>query len=136
MIAEAAGSPACVAAERLILVVDDEPGVRFVVVRLLQEEGYRVFEATDGLDAIDLVRAAPDRLDLVVSDIHMPRINGIQLLQLLTLETPDLPCILMSGYSLPQLARLGIVAPCGVLPKPLVPVAFLDEVRRCVRQRN
>jgi DNA-binding NtrC family response regulator len=71
-------------------------------------------------------------LDAVVSDIVMPRMNGVELLQSLSLEHPRLPVILMSGYDMNQLSRLGIVSPCGVLSKPFPPDQLLAEVRRCI----
>ena len=116
--------------------VDDEPAVRYIVRRLLDEDGYHVHEAGDGAEALELVRAAPERLDLVVSDVSMPRVNGVQLLQMPAVETPELPCILISAFTPPDLERRGIAVPCGVLMKPLVPAPFLDEVRRCLRHRN
>jgi CheY-like chemotaxis protein len=119
-----------------ILVVDDEPNVRFIIRRLLDGQGYLVHEAGDGLQALEMVRAAPDLLDLVVSDLVMPRLNGIQLLQVLSVESPEIPLVLISGYAPPELAEFGIAAPCGVLAKPLVEDAFLAEVKRCLRQRN
>ena len=132
----ATAGPGSQGAPREILVVDDEPLVRYIVRRLLHEHGYAVYEAQDGAEALDLVRAAQNRLDLVVSDIAMPRVNGVQLLQVLSLEAPELPCILISGYTPPELERLGIAAPCGILTKPLIEAVFLDEVRRCLRNRN
>ena len=119
-----------------ILVVDDEPGVRLVIRRMLDEQGYQVHEAGDGLQALEMVRAAPDLLDLVVSDLAMPRLNGIQLVQVLSVESPEIPFVLISGYAAPELERFGIVAPCGMLAKPLVEDVFLAEVKRCLRQRN
>lgn len=119
-----------------ILVVDDEPGVRLIIRRLLDGQGYQVHEAGDGVQALELVRAAPDLLDLVVSDLAMPRLNGIQLVQVLSVETPEIPFVLISGYAAPELAEFGIVAPCGMLAKPLVEDVFLAEVKRCLRQRN
>jgi CheY-like chemotaxis protein len=71
-------------------------------------------------------------LDAVVSDIVMPRMNGVELLQTLSLELPRLPVILMSGYDMNQLTQLGIVSPCGVLSKPFPPELLLAEVRRCI----
>jgi CheY-like chemotaxis protein len=124
------------ATRRQILVVDDEPNVRVMIRRVLDEVGYRVFEAGDGLQALELVRAGPDLLDLVVSDLIMPRLNGVQLVQILSVETPELPFVLISGYAPPELAALGVVAPCGMLAKPLVVDVFLAEVQRCLRQRN
>jgi two-component system cell cycle sensor histidine kinase/response regulator CckA len=121
---------------RQVMVVEDEPFVRRLTARLLREAGYAVHETQDGLEALEFVQAAPDLLDVVVSDVVMPRLNGVELLQRLSSACPDLPCILMSGYGIPQLADLGITAPCGILTKPVPPDVLLDEVRRCLRQRN
>jgi CheY-like chemotaxis protein len=115
-----------------VLVVDDEPSVRRFACRVLSQAGYGVREAADGLDALSLVRSGMTDLDVVVSDIVMPRMNGVELLQSLSLERPRLPVILMSGYDMKQLSRLGIVSPCGVLSKPFPPEMLLAEVRRCI----
>jgi DNA-binding NtrC family response regulator len=68
----------------------------------------------------------------VVSDIVMPRLNGVQLLEALAVSHPDLPIILMSGYAPTQLAERGIAAPCSVLSKPFSPQSLLAEVQRCL----
>jgi CheY-like chemotaxis protein len=115
-----------------VLVVDDEPSVRRFACRVLREAGYGVREAADGLDALSLIRGGVVDVDAVVSDIVMPRMNGVELLQSLSLERPRLPVILMSGYDMNQLTRLGIVGPCGVLSKPFPPDLLLAEVRRCI----
>ena len=115
-----------------ILVVDDEPTVRRFASRVLREAGYGVTEAVDGLDALSVIRSGIVELGVVVSDIVMPRMNGVELLRSLALERPRLPVILMSGYDLNQLSRLGIVSPCGVLSKPFPPERLLAEVRRCI----
>jgi two-component system cell cycle sensor histidine kinase/response regulator CckA len=124
------------AAGRQVMVVDDEPIVRRMTARLIQEAGYSVHEATDGLEALEFVQAAPELLDVVVSDVVMPRLDGVGLVQRIASMCSDLPCILVSGYGIPQLAALGIAAPCGILTKPVPPDVLLDEVRRCLRQRN
>jgi CheY-like chemotaxis protein len=115
-----------------VLVVDDEPSGRRFACRVLREAGYWVREAADGLDALSLIRSGVVDLDAVVSDVVMPRMNGVELLQSLSLEHPRLPVILMSGYHMNQLTRLGIVSPCGVLSKPFPPDQLLAEVRRCI----
>ena len=116
-----------------VLVVDDEPAVRRFAVRVLREEGYAVQEATDGAEALELIRMTPAEIAVVVSDIVMPRVNGVQLLQFLSVSRPELPVILMSGYGTTQLAERGIASPCAVLTKPFPPDALLAEVRRCIR---
>ena len=118
-----------------VLVVDDEPAVRRLLARLLEAEGYTIHEAADGADALELVRADGDLFDVIVSDIVMPRINGVELMQVLSTAFPDLPVILISAYGNAELADRGIAAPCAVLGKPIVPELLLAEVRRCSRRR-
>jgi len=115
-----------------VLVVDDEAAVRRFAARVLQREGYQVFEATDGAEALEVVRA--NSLAIVVSDIVMPRLNGVELVQALAVSHPDLPVVLMSGYATAALAELGIAAPCSILPKPFPAERLLEEVQRCLRR--
>lgn len=115
-----------------VLVVDDEPAVRRYASRVLREAGFGVEEAADGLEALARIRSRIVEPDAVLSDIVMPRMNGIELLQSLSLERPRLPVILMSGYGTDQLADRGIVSPCGVLAKPFPAEALVAEVRRCL----
>jgi two-component system cell cycle sensor histidine kinase/response regulator CckA len=115
-----------------VLVVDDEPMVRRFAARVLREQGFGVHEATDGEEALALIRAGVADLDVVLSDIVMPRMNGVQLLHSLSTLRPDLPVLLMSGYATTQLADLGITSPCGVLAKPFSSEALVAEVRRCI----
>ena len=116
-----------------VLVVDDEPMIRRFASRVLREEGFGVREATDGAEALELIRDGRADFGVVLSDIVMPRLNGVQLLQSLSALRPDLPVILMSGYGSAQLAERGIASPCGVLGKPFSPEALVAEVRRCMR---
>jgi two-component system, cell cycle sensor histidine kinase and response regulator CckA len=117
-----------------ILVVDDETAVRRFAARVLQREGYVVVEATDGVEALELVQVQGISVEVVVSDIVMPRLNGVELMQALSLSHPLLPFILMSGYATAALSELGIVAPCSVLPKPFPSELLLAEVQRCIRR--
>ena len=118
-----------------VLVVDDEPTVRRFTSRILEEHGFSVQVATDGLEALEALQS-DSFLDLVVSDIVMPRLNGIELYQTMSTMYPDIPVILMSGYGTDRLNELGIALPCGVLAKPFLPKILISEVRRCMRQRN
>jgi CheY-like chemotaxis protein len=114
-----------------ILVVDDEPGVRLLVCRMLAQGGYGTCEAADGAEALASLRAGLP-VDLVLSDVAMPQLNGVQLLEALSLSHPDLPVLLMSGYAVEALVARGIAAPCGIVMKPFTPERLLDEVRRCL----
>lgn len=118
-----------------VLVVDDEPVVRRFAERVLHQAGFGVHQATDGAEALELIRAGLATPAVVLSDIMMPRMNGVELLESLSTLRPDLPVILMSGYGKAQLAERGIASPCGVLSKPFTSDLLVAEVRRCIRSQ-
>jgi CheY-like chemotaxis protein len=115
-----------------VLVVDDDPVVRTLAVRILSEGGFDVCEAPDGAAALQLLERSAEPVHLVLSDIVMPRLNGVQLLEQLSVSYPDLPVILMSGYQPADLDAQGIAAPCAILRKPFAAEVLLAEVRRCL----
>jgi two-component system, cell cycle sensor histidine kinase and response regulator CckA len=119
-----------------VLVVDDEEAVRRYACRVLERAGYGIFEATDGVEALELIQGQTVALEVVVSDIVMPRMNGVELMQALSVSQPELPVILMSGYATESLAELGITTLCSILAKPFTAERLLDEVDRCIRRRD
>ena len=119
-----------------ILVVDDEGAVRRFAARVLERAGYAVVEARDGVEALELLNQGLGWFDAVVSDIVMPRLNGVELMQALSTTRPDLPVILMSGYATAALTEIGISPPCGILPKPFPAERLLEKIRRCTRRRD
>jgi DNA-binding NtrC family response regulator len=123
-------------APRLVLVVDDEPGIRRIIARILLGAGYSVHEAGDGIEALELINSGDPVTDVVVSDIVMPRLNGVELLEELSRSRPDLPIILISGYGTAELSDRGVISPCAVLNKPFTPERLLAEVRRCIAERK
>ncbi len=129
-------SPARAGAGLTVLVVDDETAVRRFAVRVLQRDGYEVLEAGDGAEALELLRADKATIDVIVSDIVMPRLNGVELMQAVAEARPDLPVVLMSGYATAALSELGIATPCSIVPKPFSAERLLAEVHRCVRGRD
>jgi DNA-binding response OmpR family regulator len=114
-------------------VVDDEPLVRRFAARVLEDEGFLVSQAADGVEALRLLREEVPDVVAVVSDIVMPRLNGVELLQALSSTHPQLPVLLMSGYAGRELEGMGIAVPCGILMKPFGPERLVAEVRRCLR---
>lgn len=84
-----------------ILIVDDEPEVRAVVAEFLEDFGYRVLLADGGAAALTLLRDHP-AIELMLSDIRMPEMSGIELADLATGQNPRLKVILMSGYFVAQ----------------------------------
>jgi two-component system, cell cycle sensor histidine kinase and response regulator CckA len=119
-----------------ILVVDDERAVRHYAARILQRDGHTVYQAADGAEALDLIDRDSVPVELVVSDIIMPRLNGVELMKALAVTNPGVPIILMSAYAQGELLEMGVVAPCGVVPKPFPAERLLEEVRRCLSKRR
>ncbi len=115
-----------------VLVVDDEPAVRRFAARALEGQGYQVSTAKDGVEALELVGELQRPLGLVVTDVVMPRLDGVELLRTLSASHPALPVILMSGYATEHLVDVGVTAPCAVLGKPFSVDALVREVRRCL----
>jgi CheY-like chemotaxis protein len=89
------------AASELILVVDDDPDVRVIVAEYLEETGFDTIEAENGISALRLLDHNP-RVKLIISDIRMPQMSGIELAKNAQRRQPGLPVILISGYFLPQ----------------------------------
>jgi two-component system cell cycle sensor histidine kinase/response regulator CckA len=118
-----------------VLVVDDEPGIRHVITRILADEGYFVHEASDGLEALELIKIGSPPMDVVVSDVVMPRLNGVELLREASRARPSLPFILISGYGTEELTQRGIAPPCALLSKPFPSERLIAEVRRCIAER-
>jgi two-component system cell cycle sensor histidine kinase/response regulator CckA len=81
-----------------ILVVEDEPAVRQLVAAALERAGYRVFEAGDGERALSLFEANETTIDLLVTDLRMPQMDGTELVRLLRARAPNLKVICVSGY--------------------------------------
>jgi DNA-binding NtrC family response regulator len=115
---------------RVILVVDDEPGVRRLACQMLEREGYGTMEAGDGREALALLSADPSRVALVLTDVRMPHMNGMQLEEAIRDEWPRLPVILMSGEVTREwIARLVREEPLRVLRKPFDPAELVEKVR-------
>ncbi|MBA3260223.1 MAG: response regulator [Gemmatimonadales bacterium] len=120
-----AASPA-----RLILVVDDEPGVRRLACQMLEREGYGTLEAEDGREALALLSADASRIALVLTDVRMPHLNGMQLEQAIRDIWPRLPVIVMSGEVTREwLTRLARERLLRMLRKPFDAGDLLDTVR-------
>lgn len=114
-----------------VLVVDDDPGVRLLVGRRLQQAGHRVQEAAGADEATELVdsRGAPD---VVVLDVTMPEVDGFELLGQLReqVDRDDLPAVFLSGRVQPEDIEAGRSLGAVYLTKPFVATALLTAVDR------
>jgi CheY-like chemotaxis protein len=111
-----------------ILVAEDNEGVRALTVRLLADAGYEIFEGCDGVDALETLRALPEPVDLLISDVMMPRMNGSELAAQFQRMQPGTPILLMSGFMDEDAVRRSFSNPDAILPKPFTAEALLARV--------
>jgi two-component system, cell cycle sensor histidine kinase and response regulator CckA len=113
-----------------ILLVEDEPSVRSTVRRLLERHGYQVLEAANGHDALTLVAARGSEIRLVVSDMVMPGMGGMELASRLRSLSPKIPVLLMTGYTEEAIARNGDRPHDAlIIEKPFSQHTMLEKVR-------
>jgi signal transduction histidine kinase/CheY-like chemotaxis protein len=113
-----------------ILLVEDEEMVRGVTRSILEDHGYAVIEAEDGIDAVRVFQRNEDRIKLVLCDLVMPRMNGREACERIKEIRPDVKTVFMSGYTADIIAQQGIVeAGIEFLSKPLNPSDLLQKIR-------
>ena len=113
-----------------ILLVDDEETVRRFSERVLSKHGFDVVTAASGQEALDAAHARGDSIDLLMTDVMMPGMNGRQLAELLLARKPSLHVLFMSGYAEDVLATsVGFVPGAAFLGKPFKPKALVTKVR-------
>ena len=81
----------------VILLVEDDVGVQFMIWKLLRADGFSVLTAGDGVAALEVFRNHPGSIDLLLSDVGMPRMGGLELSQKLCEERPGIKMLMMSG---------------------------------------
>jgi PAS domain S-box-containing protein len=122
--------------EGLILLVDDEKNVRISTDLLLRGFGFEVIVARDGAEAVEVFRSQSGRIDAVLLDLTMPRMDGMETLKELRRIDPEVPVVLASGYGSTQLdtepQRSG--GPDAVLPKPYAAEGLLSTLRRVIHR--
>ncbi|MCI5778813.1 MAG: response regulator [Lentisphaeria bacterium] len=114
-----------------ILIVDDHETIWDFLIDALQELGYSVLLAENGLDAVEIYQANPDQIDLVLLDMIMPKSGGHQTFMRLKAIDPDVKVLLSSGFvSEQEVADLLEAGACGFLPKPHRLPVVTREIRR------
>ena len=114
-----------------ILVVDDDPLILTMFCTILRELGYSVTEATSGAEALDKFAATGREIRLLVTDIVMPQMNGIQLAAEIKRQAPSVKVLYISGYALSVLASQGYAVEQvdAFLEKPFVAAILANRVR-------
>ena len=111
-----------------ILVVEDDPRGRYLVCEVLRREGYQVAEAANGAEALDIVRT--QRMNLVITDLVMPKVNGFKFVEQLHTIDPRMPIIFITGYLAAVTGKTLLQDIAEVLPKPFE----FDPLRSAVKR--
>jgi two-component system, cell cycle sensor histidine kinase and response regulator CckA len=121
-----------------LLVVEDEPSVRDLVYLILNAQGYEVLTASNGQDALRVVRDHNgDPIRLVFTDLIMPLMGGKVMAEWLRTTHPDLKILFTSGYTDKVIGRYGVLGSgAEFLPKPYTPAALSSKVREMLDQSN
>jgi two-component system cell cycle sensor histidine kinase/response regulator CckA len=113
-----------------VMVVEDEPSLREMIVTILQRYGFELIEAASADEAMDIAAERPEGIDLVVTDIMLRGEGGHELAERLQQVKPGLRTVFISGHSLETLADRGIVVPAeAFLEKPFAPAQLAAKVR-------
>jgi CheY-like chemotaxis protein len=113
-----------------VLIVDDDEGVRTLIMRILRTRGYTVLEAEHGEAALAMLNDRPTAVDLIISDIVMPEMGGVELAERVHTRWPDIKILFVSGY--PQGATIdarSVASLVPVLGKPFTPARIASAVR-------
>ena len=120
--------------EKVCLVVDDEASVRQFITTVLRSDGFQTLEAENGVQALELLRKLDGAVDLLVSDIQMPNMDGITLACSVRAQFPAIPLILVSGYA--DAERNSLSSGVHFVQKPFVKATLLDAVKNVVSKRS
>ena len=122
--------PAPTRGNETVLLVEDQPELRKLAIAMLRSLGYDVLDAPGGLAALRLAAGYAGRIDLLLTDVIMPDITGVQVSQELARSRPDVKVLYMSGYPGQVLAQRGILdSSIGYLPKPFTSRELAAKLR-------
>jgi len=116
-----------------VLLVEDEDPVRVFAARALRNQGYKVLEEKSGVGALDLIKAATEKIDLLITDVVMPQMDGPALIREVRESHPDMKVIFISGYTEDSFRqRLDSDAEIHFLPKPFTLKQLAGKVKEVI----
>jgi two-component system cell cycle sensor histidine kinase/response regulator CckA len=122
---------------RTVLLVEDEPAVRSWMHAELEKSGYNLLEASDGADALLIAEMHQGNIDLIVTDVVMPRINGPELVKKLLQLRPGVKVLYMSGYAESFLKKSTELPPDLIyLQKPFPMTTLLNMMRELLGETS
>jgi hypothetical protein len=135
-VAEAAPAASPVKATETVLIVEDSDDMREITGRILTKNGYRVIAAPNGPDAIEMAREYTGHIDLLLTDVIMPRMQGSELAPLLVKSRPELRVLYMSGFAHTALGASGTLpSEVALLDKPFTEPTLLARIRQVLEEK-
>jgi CheY-like chemotaxis protein len=129
-VADDSGASQPATGQETILLVEDEDDVRALAREVLERQGYTVVEASDGAQAVTVYEKEGARIDLILTDVVMPRMSGREMVDRVRATRPDMRVLYMSGYTGDAIVRHGVLdASMLLLGKPFTPLALIAKVR-------
>jgi DNA-binding response OmpR family regulator len=125
------------AAGQTVLLVEDEPAVRHMTSRALQDYGFGVVEASGGHQALGVIERSEGAIDLLITDVILPGMDGAELARRATELQPQLSVLFISGYTDEEIVRRGLLeVGRPFLQKPFTPEALVNQIAEVMRQRS
>jgi CheY-like chemotaxis protein len=120
-----------------ILVVEDEPAMREVTRRILARNGYSVVAAGSGHDALQAVTSQLEHIDLLLTDVVMPRMQGRELAEKIRILRPEVRVVFMSGYTQGLLSQQGVLEPSvHLIEKPFTETTLLTKLHEVLTSED
>ncbi len=118
----------------IVLLAEDEVLVRNLLNRILTQHGYTVLVSSNGREALDVAGAFSGKIDLLLSDVHMPEMNGLDLAEQFRQRRPETTILMMSGrYS----GELSVLPPANnFIRKPFLPKALISRLEEVLVRRS
>ena len=120
-----------------VLLAEDEPQIRSFLEQFLTDSGFEVLSASGGEEAIDICdRLKPD-IDLLLTDVVMPKLNGRELSLHLSNRYPDLVTLYISGYPAEHLSKRGLLeSDVNFIHKPFEPTTLINKIRSVLKMKE
>jgi two-component system, cell cycle sensor histidine kinase and response regulator CckA len=129
------GSPEFYAGFETVLLVEDEEGVRSLIQLVLQRNGYKVLEAHNAEEALQMLDSNHGRIHLLLTDLILPRLSGRELAERVNMKRPEIKCLFMSGYTDDSVVKSGILDhQTPFLQKPFSMETLLQKIREVLGQ--
>jgi PAS domain S-box-containing protein len=136
LVAKPAAATPPTRATETVLVVEDSDDMREITGRILAKNGYQVMVAPNGPDALDMAREYTGHIDLLLTDVIMPRMQGSELAPLLAKSRPDIRVLYMSGFAHTALGAAGTLSPSvDLLDKPFTEPTLLARIRQALETK-